>query len=128
MSNIAYIATSLDGYISDRDDGLDWLDSIPNPDNIDMGYGDLMNRVDALVMGRVSICDPNETWRFQVAGIFRFPKSSGLSNSGCFMLAAKTTTFATPFANSCFYCAGDFRISICKRYSTHGTIEKRVAR
>ncbi len=52
MSNIVYIATSLDGYISDKDDGLDWLDSIPNPDNIDMGYGELMNRIDGLVMGR----------------------------------------------------------------------------
>lgn len=67
MSNIAYIATSLDGYISDRDDGLDWLDSIPNPDNIDMGYGDLMNRVDALVMGRKTfevVCGFDGPWPY----------------------------------------------------------------
>lgn len=51
-SNIVFIATSLDGYISDKNGGIDWLHSVPNPDQIDMGYGDLMNRIDALVIGR----------------------------------------------------------------------------
>ena len=67
VSNIVYIATSLDGYISDKDDGLDWLDSIPNPDNIDMGYGDLMNRIDALVMGRKTfevVCGFDVPWPY----------------------------------------------------------------
>ena len=52
MSNIVFIATSLDGYISDKDDGLDWLHSIPNPDKLDFGFDALMNRIDAMVMGR----------------------------------------------------------------------------
>ena len=52
MSNIVFIATSLDGYISDKDDGLDWLHSIPNPEKLDLGFGPLMNRIDAIVMGR----------------------------------------------------------------------------
>lgn len=67
MTNIVYIATSLDGYISDKNGGLEWLDSIPNPDNNDMGYGDLMNRIDALVMGRKTfevVCGFDVPWPY----------------------------------------------------------------
>ena len=52
MSNIVYIATSIDGYIADKEGGLDWLHAIPNPDNLDLGFGDFINRIDAIVMGR----------------------------------------------------------------------------
>lgn len=52
MSNIVYVGTSLDGYISDKNGGLAWLESVPNPENIDFGWGDFMNRIDAIVMGR----------------------------------------------------------------------------
>ncbi|MDA3790324.1 MAG: hypothetical protein PF503_17755 [Desulfobacula sp.] len=52
MSNIVYIAISIDGYISDKDDELEWLEMIPNPDKLDFGWADFMNRIDAMVMGR----------------------------------------------------------------------------
>ena len=52
MSNIVFIATSLDGYIADQHGNIDWLHAIPNPDGNDMGFGVLMDRVDAVVMGR----------------------------------------------------------------------------
>lgn len=52
--NKVFIATSLDGYIADKNGGLDWLQSIPNPDNDDMGYVEFTNGIDALVMGRTT--------------------------------------------------------------------------
>lgn len=52
MANIVFIATSLDGFIADKKNSLDWLHSISNPTNDDMGFFEHMERVDALVMGR----------------------------------------------------------------------------
>jgi dihydrofolate reductase len=52
--NKVFIATSLDGYIADHNGNIDWLHAIPNPEGIDMGYGDFMSSVDALVMGRTT--------------------------------------------------------------------------
>ena len=52
MSNIVFIATSLDGYIAGVNNEIDWLHAIPNPDNIDMGFNDHMNNIDAIIMGR----------------------------------------------------------------------------
>jgi dihydrofolate reductase len=52
MANVVFIGTSLDGYIADRDGGLDFLQSVPNPENDDLGYAEFMSRIDALLMGR----------------------------------------------------------------------------
>ena len=50
--NKVFIATSLDGYIADKDGGIDWLHTIPNPENIDLGFNSFMEGIDALIMGR----------------------------------------------------------------------------
>lgn len=52
MANIVYIATSIDGYIADKNGKIDWLLKIPNPSDSDYGFSDFMKRVDAIVMGR----------------------------------------------------------------------------
>lgn len=69
MENIVFIAKSLDGYIADKYGGLDWLHAIPNPENIDMGYNKLIERVDAIVMGRNTfemVCGFDIPWPYTV--------------------------------------------------------------
>ncbi len=52
--NSVFIATSLDGFIADKNGEINWLYSIPNPNMDDMGYTDFVNKIDALVMGRTT--------------------------------------------------------------------------
>ncbi|MEC3908337.1 dihydrofolate reductase family protein [Tamlana sp. 2201CG12-4] len=52
--NIVFLGKSIDNYIAGKNGELDWLDMIPNPDQLDMGYNNLMNEVEAIVMGRTS--------------------------------------------------------------------------
>ncbi len=55
MKNVAlYIATSLDGFIADRDGGVGWLDAVATESGEDYGYADFYASVGALVMGRVT--------------------------------------------------------------------------
>ncbi|RAJ15995.1 dihydrofolate reductase [Arenibacter echinorum] len=64
---MVFIGASLDGYIADRNGGLDWLTSIPNPEQSDMGYNEFMTQVDALVMGRKTfetICGFEGDWPY----------------------------------------------------------------
>lgn len=52
--NNVFIATSIDGYIADKNGEIDWLDAIPGLKDIDTGYDAFMSEIDALVMGRVT--------------------------------------------------------------------------
>ena len=52
MRNIVFIGTSLDGYIADKDGGLEFLQSVPNPENDQLGFPEFMDSIDALLMGR----------------------------------------------------------------------------
>ncbi len=55
MSNIIlYIATSQDGFIADKNGGVDWLPQPNETKGEDYGYKDFYKRVDAIVMGSSS--------------------------------------------------------------------------
>lgn len=52
MSNIVFIATSIDGYIAKENGSIDWLNEFAENGSSDFGYSQLISRVDAIVMGR----------------------------------------------------------------------------
>jgi dihydrofolate reductase len=49
---VLYIATTLDGKIARKDGSLDWLYSLPNPNQIDHGYGHFLSTIGATIMGK----------------------------------------------------------------------------
>ena len=51
-SNKVFIATSLDGFIADKNGSVDFLYKYPEPEGEDMGYYKFMSGIDALLMGR----------------------------------------------------------------------------
>jgi len=65
--NFVFIAQSLDGYITDKNGGLEWLETVANPDQLDMGYNNFIDRIDAIVMGRATfetICSFGIDWPY----------------------------------------------------------------
>jgi dihydrofolate reductase len=66
-ANKVFIAASLDGYIADRNGGLEWLYQIPNPDNHSMGFDEFLAEVDAILMGRntfETVCGFGGDWPY----------------------------------------------------------------
>jgi len=51
VRTIAYLGTSLDGFIARKDGEIDWLTQFANDEAIH-AYEDFMNRIDAIVIGR----------------------------------------------------------------------------
>ncbi|MFT5168043.1 MAG: dihydrofolate reductase [Saprospiraceae bacterium] len=48
---ILYAAISLDGKIAKEDGAVEWLEDIPNPENLDYGYTDFYESIDTTLMG-----------------------------------------------------------------------------
>jgi dihydrofolate reductase len=72
MSNIVYIATSLDGFISAPNGKLDWLNYVPVPEGNDLGFAEFVDRVDAIVMGRLTfetVVGFGMGWTYPIPGL-----------------------------------------------------------
>jgi len=54
MRVVLYIATSLDGFIADRDGGVDWLEQHAAAADGDYGYAEFYRSIGALVMWRTT--------------------------------------------------------------------------
>ncbi len=65
--NIVFIGRSLDGFIAGKNGELDWLDMIPNTNSVEMGFADLMQEIDAVVMGKTTfevVCGFGGAWPY----------------------------------------------------------------
>lgn len=68
-TNKVFIATSIDGFIADKDGGIDWLNMLPNPEKSDMGYAKFNQEIDAMVMGRKTfetVCSFDQGWPYEI--------------------------------------------------------------
>lgn len=61
-----YIAISLNGKIAKLDGSVDWLESIPKPEDSDYGYGEFYNSIDTTIQG-------NNTYKQILAWDIEFP-------------------------------------------------------
>ena len=51
LKTILYIATSQDGFIADKDGGVEWLDPYNNIEGEDCGYHAFYESIDGIIMG-----------------------------------------------------------------------------
>jgi len=66
---ILYIASSLNGYIAKPNGNVDWLESMPNPNQEDYGYFDFYNSCDVTLQG-------HNTYKFILNSGHDFPYKS----------------------------------------------------
>ncbi|OJJ16137.1 hypothetical protein BKI52_35820 [marine bacterium AO1-C] len=74
-----YIAASLDGFIARKDNTLDWLDALPNPDKTDYGYYAFYDSIDVVLMGRSTyevIVGFDVDWPYPDAQTFVFSRAT----------------------------------------------------
>ncbi|MDX8339543.1 dihydrofolate reductase family protein [Draconibacterium sp. IB214405] len=67
--NHVFIATSIDGYIADKNGSIEFLQTIPNPENLDFGYNAFIKKMDAIVMGRgtfETVLEFGISWPYQI--------------------------------------------------------------
>ena len=72
MTCYVYLGMSIDGYIAGPDGALDWLEYVPVPEGDDLGFGDFMAGIDAVVMGRrtfETLLGFDVGWHYGVPGL-----------------------------------------------------------
>lgn len=79
-----YIAISLDGYIAKPDGSVEWLESLPNPENTDYGYAAFYETTDTLLMGHATykvLQGFNIPWPYPGRKVFIFTRNSALNGN-----------------------------------------------
>ena len=54
MKGSINMAMSVDGYIAEKDGGIDWLNNQPTVENEDFGFTEFINNIDVIIMGKNS--------------------------------------------------------------------------
>jgi dihydrofolate reductase len=86
---VLYIATSLDGFIAGPGGDLEWLNTLPNPDNSDHGYHAFYGTIGATVMGRKTY---DEILGFGIDWPYRDVVSYVVTRDGAFTPSTPDTT------------------------------------
>ncbi len=96
MANKVYIATSLDGYIADENNNLDWLMSFEAPQDAPNLFGEFIESVDAIIMGR-------NTFEFVV----NFGIEAWVYTKPVYVLSTSLKSIPASHENKAFIVSGD---------------------